>query len=412
MNSPTVATSLKPLPSVHKVRLHGSLVVQRGRATMFTAISAHDLVRQGRVDTYNPVTEKGYQRDGLPSRMRAASQYYEAGGTMPNPLLVNIREEDFSSVGVVITSGDPDEYNTATEDAGDWIGAGFVEFADDLSIWIYDGQHREGGIRDLVKREAEFGTFPVPLSITLGLNELAEMREFYEVNTNAKSVKTDLAWELLRHMAKSDPELAEELELSGKDWTTRGIDVAKALDKMDGPWAGRIQFPNQKRTGKDSLVIAMAQFVQSIKPVLDMALFQKADAETIAQVLNAYWKGIATVLPEPFDANTSPKDWAIQKGTGSIPLHRAFPRVVEVVRARSRRLGDPVAYAEVMKPLQSLQGEITHEATGDAKVVSGADFWRAGGEGVAGVYSGEAGRKRLFLMIQALLPRPSSEIEL
>lgn len=412
MTASAATQSVKDLSNIAKVRLHGSLVVQRGRATMFTAVSAYDLVRQGHVDTYNPVTERGYQREGLPSRMRAASQYYEGGGTMPNPLLVNIREENFPDVRVVITSGDHNEYNSAIEDGGDWIGAGFIEFADDLPIWIYDGQHREGGIRELVYRNDLFGTFPVPLSITLGLNELAEMREFYEVNTNAKSVKTDLAWELLRHMAKSDPKLAEELELSGKDWTTRGIDVAKALDKMDGPWAGRIQSPNQKRTGKDGLVIAMAQFVQSIKPVLDMALFQKADADKVAQVLNAYWKGIAIVLPEPFEANTSPKDWAIQKGTGSIPLHRAFPRVIEVVRARGRRLGDPEAYAEIMMPLQSLQGEVTDEQTGDARVVSGADFWRAGGEGVAGVYSGEAGRKRLFLMIQALLPRPSSEIEL
>ena len=331
---------------------------------------------------------------------------------MPNPLLVNIREENFRNVRVEITSGNPTDYYAAIEERGDWIGAGYIEFADDLPIWIYDGQHREGGIRELVNRDENFGSFPVPLSITLGLTEQQEMREFYEVNTNAKSVKTDLAWELLRHMAKSDPELAEELELSGKDWTTRGIDVAKALDKMDGPWAGRIQSPNMKRTGKDGLVIAMAQFVQSIKPVLDMALFQKADADTIAQVLNAYWKGIALVLPEAFEANSSPKDWTLQKGTGSIPLHRALPRVVEVVRARGRRLADPNAYAEVMKPLQGLQGEVADEETGSAKIVSGAEFWRAGSEGVAGIYSGEAGRKRLFLMIQALLPRPSSEIEL
>jgi hypothetical protein len=38
------------------------------------------------------------------------------------------------------------------------------------------------------------------------------MTEFYEVNTNAKSVPTDLAWELLRQRAEEDPEFAAMLE--------------------------------------------------------------------------------------------------------------------------------------------------------------------------------------------------------
>ena len=46
------------------------------------------------------------------------------------------------------------------------------------------------------------------------------MKEFYEVNQNAKSVKTDLAWKLLRKMAEDDPELAELLEITGQNWKT------------------------------------------------------------------------------------------------------------------------------------------------------------------------------------------------
>src|SRR5438067_1479293 len=129
---------------------------------------------------------------------------------MPNPLLVNIREVDFPRVRVVVTAGDRDEYQEAVENRGDWIGAGYIEFPKDLKLWIYDGQHREGGVEELIGSQSDFGDFPVPLSINLGLSEFEEMREFYEVNTNAKSVKTDLAWELLRQMALVDPELAEE----------------------------------------------------------------------------------------------------------------------------------------------------------------------------------------------------------
>jgi hypothetical protein len=223
-----------------------------------------------------------------------------------------------------------------------------------LPLWLYDGQHREGGVQELVVSGRGFDEFPVPLSITLGLSQFEEMHEFYIVNTNAKSVKTDLAWELLRQMAQQDPDLAEELDVSGKDWITRGIDVIKALQQLDGPWTDCIQSPNQKRVRSDRLTIPQAQFVRSLKPMLDMPLLQRAEPAMIAQILNAYWRGIAEVLPEPFEPGNNPKEWVLQKGPGAISLHRVLPRVIEVVRARGRRLGDPSAYAEVMQSLTDL----------------------------------------------------------
>ncbi len=44
--------------------------------------------------------------------------------------------------------------------------------------------------------------------------------------------------------------------------------------------------------------------------------------------------------------------------------------------------------------------------------MAGANFWRSGSQGVAGNFSNDAGRKHLFIMIQALLPKPLDEIEL
>ena len=76
------------------------------------------------------------------------------------------------------------------------------------------------------------------------------------------------------------------------------------------------------------------QFITALKPVLDMPLLAKADPDKIAQIVNAYWLGIARVLPEPFDRRNNPKDWVIQKGVGVTPLLRALPRVIEVVRTR------------------------------------------------------------------------------
>lgn len=370
-------------------------------------MSAGDLVvRQSGVDVYDPETDVGYQRSPVSSRMKSAATYYENGGRMPNPLLFNVREEDFGQVQVVITSGDTEGYERAIAEGGDWIGAGYVEFGPDLKFWVYDGQHRGGGLRIVVARDASFGQFPVPVSVTLGLDTTDELKEFYEVNTNAKSVKTDLAWQLLTRMAENDPELQELLETKDQDWITHGIEVSRTLEQLDGPWAGRIQAPNQKKVRGDNLTIPQAQLVRSLKPVLDMPVLKRADAATVASIVTAYWNGIAKVLPEPFEG---PNDYVIQKGQGAVAFHRVLPQVIEVVRAKGGRLGDPNAYAQVLKELPALSGEFV-EQDGTVETRSGEEFWKVGS--VASGFSGDAGRRRLGILIQTLIPKPSEEIAL
>lgn len=396
---------MKGIRAKGTIRLEGTVVVQAGQPMLLTAIRAEDLGRHKRVDVYDPVTKKGYQRVAQTARVNSAARYYgEKGGRMPNPLLVNIREEDFSKLTIVI-SGDEDGFEVARDRDGDWIGVGYIEIPTDMPVWIYDGQHRADGIAVVLTDYSGFEDFAVPLSITLGLTEVEEMAEFYEVNTNAKSVRTDLAWSLLKSRADQDPELAERLELEGHDWITRGLAVVEELEALGGVWEGRIQAPNQKGKRSDRLTIPQAGFVRSLRPLLDMPLMAKAEPTKIAQLINAYWEGIAEVLPEPFDHANNPKDYAIQKGQGTIALHRVLPQVIEVLRATGESLGNPKAYAEVMKDLPKLTGEIIAE---DGPLpVTGAEFWLSGSEGVASQFSGDAGRKRLSVHIRALLPRPA-----
>ncbi len=143
------------------------------------------------------------------------------------------------------------------------------------------------------------------------------MTEFYEVNTNAKSVPTDLAWELLRQRAEEDPEFAAMLEDAEKDSIVRGIDVIRELEQSSGPWKGRVLPPNQKKVRNDGTTIPQAQLARSLKPVLDMPLLKRAEPAQIATIVNAYWHGIAAVMPEPFAETSNPADWVIQKGPGA-----------------------------------------------------------------------------------------------
>lgn len=341
--------------------------------------------------------------------MSQTADYYDTKhGRMPNPLLLNIREEDFNQVRVEVSGGENEQraYADAIESMGSWIGTGFIEFSPDLELWVYDGQHRKAGLERLLDRTSGFTDFPVPVSVTLGLSTDDEMKEFYEVNTNAKSVKVDLVFQLLSKMAENDPEMQDMLAVADRDWIVRGNAVTKRLEEIDGPWKNRFQSANERKRKGDGVVMPIAQFIRSLKPILDMPLLKRADSDTIAGILNAYWQGIAEVLPEPFEGN--PEEYAIQKGQGTIALHRVLPQVIEVVRANGDKLGDPESYAKVMVDLPKLSGMAVEG--GEQVMRSGAEFWRVGG--VASGFSGDAGRRRLALLIQSLLPAPSDTISL
>lgn len=394
--------------STRPVRLYGALCVQRGTPMLQSYADPVLLAQHGKVDIHDPVADTGYQRTLVTARIKQTADYYERGGRMPNPLLINIREDDFSRVRVVVDGDGSAQagYERAVQEGGNWVGSGYIEFSADLPLWIYDGQHRRAGLERLLERDAGFDDFPAPVSLTLGLDTQAEMTEFYEVNTNAKNVSTNLAFTLLSKMAEEDPELREALVGADKDWITRGQAVMKELEGLAGPWKGRFQKANTRKRKGDGVIMPMQQFVRSLKPVLDMPLLKRADPLTIANMINAYWLGIAQVLPEPFEDD--PEDFVIQKGQGTVALHKVLPQVVEVIRSRGGKLGEPQAYAEVLTDLPALNGPAVFD--GQQIMVDGADYWRVGS--VASGFSGDAGRRRLALLIQSLLPRPSDTIEL
>src|SRR3954468_1757515 len=150
----TSAASVLGLTDTSSIRLHGSLAVQSGTPMFMAFARAEDVVTHAHVDVFDPKTGNGYQRVPTTSRQRQAADYYRKGGRMPNPLLVNIREADFDKVKVEVTSGSLADYRAAIEEDGSFIGAGYIEVPPELALWIYDGQHREGGLRDLLEAES------------------------------------------------------------------------------------------------------------------------------------------------------------------------------------------------------------------------------------------------------------------
>lgn len=201
-----------------------------------------------------------------------------------------------------------------------------------------------------------------------------------------------------------------KISTESRDRIIRGVSVVRELNALDGVWVGRIRAPGQKRKRGDRFTIHQTVFVRSLRPVLDMSLMAKVRPAQIALLLNAYWDGIAKILPEPFDPGGSPKNYVIQQNQGAVALHHVLPWVIEVLPAWGKSLTDPIAYADVMHDLPTLSDEIMSNR--GAAPVSGATFWLSGSAGMASQFSGDAGCKRLSVHLRALIPRPPEGLEI
>lgn len=323
----------------------------------------------------------GYQRDVSTARVnKLARDLKDNRVDLPTSILLNLR--DF----------DPDRHITHEG------GKRYLVIQPDDELYVVDGQHRAEALRRLVEEDpARWASFEVPVVCMLGATWQEEMRQFYVVNSTAKSVRTDLALDLLKQRAESEPGVMDALIETGEVWKVRAQTLAEELAKT-APWSGRIRFPGDP-TGETT--INSSGMVSSLKQLLATPFFNQIGEQQQLKVLDAYWRGLRKVLPEVMD---DPTDYVLQKATGVMVMHALLISVIEYIRSAGRSLVEPETYAEVLTDaLTNLEGD-----TSSGGVARGPEFWVAGPEGAAGSYSSNAGRRVLVAKLRSSLP----EIEL
>ena len=332
------------------------------------------------VPRHNHETGEGYQRPLRQARINQLAQELRAKQVdLPTAILLNLR--DFV----------PSQNMSCGDDSSQLL-------LGDERLYVVDGQHRVLALEKLfTEDEATWGSFRLPFVCLLGATPNEELKQFYVVNSNAKSVPTDLAYTLLAHQAKESPEARTAL-IEGRDgWKVVGQEIAERLAGTE-PWRGRIQFPSQKKTKQ--MTIPSSGMVNSLRDLSRgaYAYFDQAGIDQQVKILAAYWSGILRVLPA---ANGDPAEYTLQKMTGAALMHMVLPNVVELVKSQAGTVLDPDAYADVLEqPLQNLSGE-----NRDGKQVAGVDFWRKGADGAAGTFSSNAGRRQLRARLLARLPQ-------
>ncbi len=330
------------------------------------------------IPAYDTRTKQGYQRVPQEARINSLAADLRKGRTdLPTALLLNIREVSPKNAldGNSLRLADPD-------------GRPF-------RFHVVDGQHRLLALEKLIAEDAErWSHFLVPFVSFLEADDREEMKQFYVVNSTAKSVKTDLALALLRSLSEGDPDVYAALQERGKQWQVDGQTLVERLAGESRIWRNRVRLPGMP---KGETTIPSASIVTSLKPLMSSPYFGRLKPDQQMRVLDAYWHGIREVLRPAFD---EPEAFTIQKGIGVIVMHAIFPHVMEIVRSRGMSTSEPEVYKSILlEALTQQQGE-----NNAGEPVSGVDFWASAPKGAAGSYSSSAGRRLLTAKMQQLLP--------
>jgi DGQHR domain-containing protein len=344
-------------------------------------IGAGALVDRYEVPQRDHRRKAGYQRPVSQTRVnKLAADLRDGHVDLPTAVLLNIRAASDSLLEKV------------TNTTGIFHPNGH-------QLFVVDGQHRLAALAKLVEEDPErWSDYEVSFVCMIGATELEEMRQFYVVNSTAKSVRTDLALDLLKQQAEANPQLMASLIEKGEDWKVEGQTITEALAQTR-LWRGRIRFPGDPTA---ETTIGSAGIVSSLKQLLSTPYFGQISTENKVKILEAYWSGIEQVIPDAF---REPTEYAIQKSGGVMIMHALLVSVIELLRSRGLSVIDPDSYAQVLEdPLLTLEGD---NAEGD--ISRGADFWLAGVRGAAGSFSSNAGRRVLRSRLSTTLP--SIEVE-
>ena len=356
--------------------------------TVVGVIPAETLVRHHAVPQRDVLRGTGYQRTPSQKRVNELSASITRHDVdLPTSVLLSLRGKDASEV---LTKVGPDSYelNLDPEKA-----------SAEHQLFVVDGQHRVKALaRAMNEDQADILNVKIPFVCMIGADEPQEMEQFHVVNSNAKSVPTDLALDLLRARAGQDPSFAQRIDEGGRKWELDAQGLMQHLATSSNTWKARIRLAN---SAKGQTTVPSASFVKSLRPLLAQpTLFRRiASNEQQSQVIDAYWRAIRRVLPEAFE---EPDKFNIQKGIGVDVMHAVLPNILDQVRAAGNSVFEPDSYQDLVS-----QALLSIEApNGQGEMVTGADFWRTGRDGAAGIYSSAAGKRRLAELIEAKLPDP------
>lgn len=332
-------------------------------------------------------TKEGYQRKPADSRIAKLMMEIRNGRVdVPTAILLNAPHPSWE---ISVEFGGENNCSFFNLDA--YLG----------KFSVVDGQHRLLSFTHLYDEEpAKYGDYQLQFVMMLGASMDQELEQFYVVNSTAKSVKTDLAFDLLKQRAERDGAVLTGLIEVGQDWKVEAQALTEILNEKSEIWRGRIRLANED---KKISIIQSSSFVTSLKKFLTYPLVKNLSRQKKYEMIESYWRGVRGAMKEPF---ATLENYTLLKGIGVWAMHEILPEVTDVIRSRGDSLFDDETYSQILRPMfEGLDGE-----NQSAEVVKGAEFWlTAPRGGAAGSYSSSAGKRVLISKMMQGLPEPEIE---
>ena len=307
--------------------LFGIMGNQRGRKIVVGIIRAIDLIRFHEIDQWKPgkkIEEQGCQRPPVKTHFHKIGRKLKnnSNATLPTSITLSANEnvnkgENRNSIKVTVINEE--------------IGLVRIDIPEDHLLKIVDGQHRVLGldyaIHDLMKNnrigKIELENFQLPFAIIFVNDRVDEINLFYEINSTAKKVPTDLALQLLNEMSNNS-----DIRLSKSErWKLVALNVAMELNKNpDSVW-----HQNISEGQRNHEIASSTSFVSSLAPLLQIEDIKKMWEETddyqkigkeLAPLVNNFWEALKELMPKAFPPSDSEKEkWVIQKTPGFYIWH-------------------------------------------------------------------------------------------
>lgn len=283
---------------------------------------AGELIQATTVDRWSPSNRQGYQREENDRRARAFGSFVNNGNPSPTAAFINLRPPATVKV----------------------LGNGQIEVP--APAFITDYQHRRRGLELTMAENPQLAKFEIPVIVT-NWDRLREAEFFLIVNKTAKSVRTDLAENILLNVERARGRFRAIESLPSNlvrdiEWRPVAVELAHTLnDDKTSVWHGRIRLPNSPRTARTT--VRQVSFTESLKPVLGGA--NGLGRKDFAGILNSYWEAVQAVWTQCF---RNPAEYVLLGTTGVMVMHRLLPYILGKLVMRPKQ-AKPADFAKLLR---------------------------------------------------------------
>lgn len=316
-----------------------------------TGMSTDQLLSISTVDRWNPSRDLAYQRPELRRRYVEIANYLRREeGVLPTSILLSARPDARITVELLEAQESPELVK--------------ITFVDRSHLWVVDGQHRLGGLREAATGNQSYSSYIVPITIIICADTYSELRMFNVINTRQKPIPKDIVDQHLRKMREVEgPDM--QLKTSRRDYVrARAATIVEILNTLPCPWNGSVRIPNIP--GREDGRLRLHSLVVSIEPILEIPVIRGLTDQRLSGLLATYWNAIEKLMPLAF---SDPRDYTIQSHVGVHVFHRLFPNIAwlcqDVGDFSQRMMERILSYLRLPSGRRALEATSWHKLHGD-----------------------------------------------